>query len=165
MIAELKAMGFRVSLWESPYVPLDSAMYAEGEGQGFFLTTKQGKTALVQGFAKPSAAVDFTNPGAVEWFKEKNRALLGIGVAVMKTDFAEDMPDDAVAHDGTPARSCTTSIRSSTSGPCSKPLRRCTATAWCGGGQGTPARNGTRCSGVVTPVAPLRTWRPAFAAR
>jgi alpha-D-xyloside xylohydrolase len=59
--------------------------------------------ALVHGFAKPSAAVDFTNPEAVEWFKAKNRKLLEMGVAVIKTDFAEDMPNDAVPHDGTPA--------------------------------------------------------------
>jgi alpha-D-xyloside xylohydrolase len=69
---------------------------ARGGGQG-------GGVALVHGFAKPSAAVDFTNPGAVEWFKAKNRQLLEMGVAVIKTDFAEDMPDDAVPHDGTPA--------------------------------------------------------------
>jgi alpha-D-xyloside xylohydrolase len=114
MIAELKALGFRVSLWESPYVPLDSEMRAEGERRGFLMKTKSispspsgggqgGGLALVHGFAKPSAAVDFTNPEAVEWFKVKNRKLLEMGVAVMKTDFAEDMPDDAVPHDGTPA--------------------------------------------------------------
>ncbi|MEO6797204.1 MAG: TIM-barrel domain-containing protein [Candidatus Dormibacter sp.] len=103
MIAELKAMGFRLSLWESPYVPLDSAMYEEGHRAGFLLVDRQGTPALVHGFAKPSAAVDFTNPAAVDWFKQKNRALLQSGVAVMKTDFAEDMPADAVAHDGTPA--------------------------------------------------------------
>ena len=103
MLAELKALGFRVSLWESPYVPLDSKMYEDGAVRGYFLSTAQGKSALVQGFSKPSAAVDFTNPAAVEWFKAKNRELLQMGVAVMKTDFAEDMPVDAVAHDGTPA--------------------------------------------------------------
>ena len=136
MIAELKALGFRLSLWESPYVPLDSEMRAQGEQKGFLLKSKsspspsggvQGKSpfpsggvqgnspspaseggqrgglALVHGFAKPSAAIDFTNPDAVEWFKAKNRRLLEMGVAVIKTDFAEDMPDDAVPHDGTPA--------------------------------------------------------------
>ncbi len=104
MIAELKALGFRLSLWESPYVPLDSAMRAEGEKKGFLLMAKDGRgPALVQGFAQPSAAVDFTNPDAVEWFKAKNRRLLEMGVAVIKTDFAEDMPDDAVPHDGTTA--------------------------------------------------------------
>ena len=125
MIAELKALGFRLSLWASPYVPLDSEMCAEGERRGFLLRSKsvspsrsageqptspspsgggQGRgLALVHGFAKPSAAVDFTNPDAVEWFKAKNRRLLEMGVAVIKTDFAEDMPDDAAPHDGTPA--------------------------------------------------------------
>ncbi|MDQ6882707.1 MAG: glycoside hydrolase family 31 protein [Candidatus Dormibacteraeota bacterium] len=103
MIGELKAMGFKLSLWESPYVPLDSAMFAEGLSKGYLLKTAQGGAALVHGFAKPSAAVDFTNPAAVDWFKAKNRSLLQSGVAVMKTDFAEDMPADAVAHDGTPA--------------------------------------------------------------
>ena len=104
MIAELKALGFRLSLWESPYVPLDSEMRAEGERKGFLMMAKDGSgPALVHGFAQPSAAIDFTNPDAVEWFKAKNRRLLEMGVAVIKTDFAEDMPDDAVAHDGTPA--------------------------------------------------------------
>jgi alpha-D-xyloside xylohydrolase len=104
MIAELKTLGFRLSLWESPYVPLDSEMRAEGEQKGFLLRAKDGSgPALVHGFAKPSAAVDFTNPDAVEWFKAKNRRLLEMGVAVIKTDFAEDMPDDAVPHDGTSA--------------------------------------------------------------
>jgi len=104
MIAELKALGFRLSLWESPYMPLDSEMRAEGQQKGFLLKAKDGDgPALVHGFAKPSAAVDFTNPDAVQWFKAKNRRLLEMGVAVIKTDFAEDMPDDAVPHDGTSA--------------------------------------------------------------
>src|SRR3989440_6075464 len=104
VIGQLKGLGFRLSLWESPYVPLDSEMRAEGERRGFLLKTKDGGgPALVHGFAKPSAAVDFTNPDAVEWFKAKNRRLLEMGVAVIKTDFAEAMPDDAVPHDGTSA--------------------------------------------------------------
>lgn len=114
MIDELRGLGFRVSLWESPYVPLDSEMRIEGERRGFLMKSKStvsspsggaqgGGLALVHGFARPSAAVDFTNPDAVAWFKNKNRELLEMGVAVIKTDFAEDLPDDAVAHDGTPA--------------------------------------------------------------
>jgi alpha-D-xyloside xylohydrolase len=103
MIDELKALGFRVSLWESPYVPLDSEMAAEGQRLGYLMKTKDESLALVHGFAKPSAAVDFTNPDAVTWFKAKNEKLLDMGVAVMKTDFAEDLPGDAVAHDGTSA--------------------------------------------------------------
>jgi alpha-D-xyloside xylohydrolase len=114
MIAELKALGFRLSLWVSPYVPLDSEMCVEGERRGFLMKSQSispspsggaqgGGLALVHGFAKASAAVDFTNPEAVEWFKAKNRKLLEMGVGVIKTDFGEDMPDDAVPHDGTSA--------------------------------------------------------------
>jgi len=108
MIEELKALGFKVSLWESPYVPLDSEMRIEGERRSFLMKSrspeggKDGGVALVHGFAKPSAAVDFTNPEAVEWFKAKNERLLKMGVAVMKPDFAEDLPGDSVAYDGTP---------------------------------------------------------------
>ena len=102
MIEELKALGFKLSLWESPYLPLDAPMRKEAEPRGFLLKSKAGP-ALVEGFGKPSAAVDFTNPIAVDWFKAKNRKLLEMGVAVMKTDFAEDLPADAQAHDGTPA--------------------------------------------------------------
>jgi alpha-D-xyloside xylohydrolase len=132
MIEELRSLGFRVSLWESPYVPLDSELRREGERHGYLMKSKStsppqkaeegqsggrasnsppslagegqgGGLALVQGFGKPSPAVDFTNPAAVDWFKGKNRKLLEMGVAVMKTDFAEDLPEDAQAHDGTPA--------------------------------------------------------------
>jgi alpha-D-xyloside xylohydrolase len=79
-------------------------MFEEGERRGFVLRNRAGQVAEVKQFSKPSAAVDFTHPGAVAWFKERNRRLLEMGVAVMKSDFAEDMPDDAVAHDGSRAQ-------------------------------------------------------------
>jgi alpha-D-xyloside xylohydrolase len=103
MIAELRALGFRVSLWESPYLPLDSDMFADGKRRGYLVSDGRGEPALVHGFSAPSAAVDFTNPAAVAWFQDRNRRLLEQGVAVMKTDFGEDLPADAVPHDGTPA--------------------------------------------------------------
>src|SRR5260370_28751658 len=101
-------------MWKASSVPAEWQMGADGEQKGFLLKSKAispspsgggqgGGLAVVHGFAKPSAAVDFTNPDAVEWFKAKNRRLLEMGVAVIKTDFAEDMPDDAVPHDGTTA--------------------------------------------------------------
>ncbi len=102
MIAELRGMGFRLSLWESPYVPLGSEMFEDGRERGFLLRDRAGAPALVREFSKPSGAVDFTNPDAVAWFQERNRRVLRMGAAVMKTDFAEDMPRDAIPFDGTP---------------------------------------------------------------
>lgn len=49
--------------------------------------------------------VDFTHPGAREWYAEKLRGLLGQGVDCFKTDFGERIPTDVVWHDGSdPAR-------------------------------------------------------------
>src|SRR2546429_9952996 len=79
-------------------------MRVEGERRGCMKKSKSGGSlAGVRRFAKQSAAGNFTKPAAVEWFKTESRQLLEMGVAVIKTDFAEDLPDDAVAHDGTPA--------------------------------------------------------------
>ena len=103
MIGQLKSMGFRVSLWESPYVPTTSEMFRDGRRKGFLFKDRAGKPALVRRWRKPSGVVDFTNPAAVAWFKDRNRQVLETGAAVMKTDFAEDMPDDAVPYDRTPA--------------------------------------------------------------
>src|SRR5690606_20509127 len=44
--------------------------------------------------------VDFTNPEATQWFTASLRRLLEQGVAIFKTDFAEGVPADAVAHNG-----------------------------------------------------------------
>jgi alpha-D-xyloside xylohydrolase len=102
MLAELRSMGFRVSLWQSPYLPLDSEMCAEGKAAGYLVKDRKGEPALVREFKVESAAVDFTNPAAVLWFQERTRRLLEQGAAVMKTDFAEDLPGAAVGADGTP---------------------------------------------------------------
>ena len=44
--------------------------------------------------------VDFTNPEACQWFAEKLRVLLKMGVDTFKTDFGERIPTDVVYHDG-----------------------------------------------------------------
>jgi alpha-D-xyloside xylohydrolase len=115
MIAELKALGFRLSLWESPYVPLDSDMCAEGERKGFLLKAKDGSgLALVHGFAKPSAAVDFTNPGA----SPSSRRTLPKTCPTTRCRMTGRLPSNS-----------TICIRCSTSERSSRRPRRCTATA------------------------------------
>ena len=46
--------------------------------------------------------VDFTNPEAREWFKNKVKKLLNQGVDAIKTDFGERIPRDVVWYDGSP---------------------------------------------------------------
>ena len=46
------------------------------------------------------AAFDFTNPEMVEWYKGLVKNVVKDGVGVIKTDFSEALPLDAVYHDG-----------------------------------------------------------------
>jgi len=111
MIRKLKEKGFRVCLWEHPHVPVDTEMFKEGEEKGYFLTREDGSTYVIDNLCLnggpedespfiPGALVDFTNPKAVEWYKEKHRILLKMGVAVFKTDFGEYVPEDAHFYNG-----------------------------------------------------------------
>jgi alpha-D-xyloside xylohydrolase len=103
LMADLAAQGFHVSLWMNPYVGVDSPYFAEADAAGWFLHTTSGATHVVQvwGGAHPDSAVlDLTHPGAADWFRGRVRQALADGAAVLKTDFGEAVPADAVAHDG-----------------------------------------------------------------
>jgi alpha-D-xyloside xylohydrolase len=105
MLAYLRGQGLRVCLWENPYVPQGSDLYAEGAVNGYFVRDAQGEPYLIPGWTQagtPTAVVDFTNPDAVAWWQEKHRRLMAMGVAAFKTDFGEWAPADGLYHDGTP---------------------------------------------------------------
>jgi alpha-D-xyloside xylohydrolase len=107
MIEDLRDLGFRVCLWENPYVAQGSALYAEGAANGFFVQDAAGEPYLIPGWTAkrvPTAVVDFTNPAAAAWWQERHRALLDMGVATFKTDFGEWAPPDGRYHDGTPGQ-------------------------------------------------------------
>ena len=122
MLAGLKASGFKSCVWEGPFVPYGTEMFEEGEKGGYLLVNSQRKSYLIdtglvmashnqENFkgqetagsfdglppAPPAALVDFTNPAAVTWIQKKHQALLELGVDVFKTDFGEQVPEDAVS--------------------------------------------------------------------
>ena len=47
-----------------------------------------------------SGIVDFTNPAAYAWWRDAHEPLFEAGVDVIKSDFGEHVPDDAVAFNG-----------------------------------------------------------------
>jgi len=51
-----------------------------------------------------SGIVDFTHPDAEAWFAASHEKLFDSGIDVMKTDFGEQVPDDAIAHNGDSGR-------------------------------------------------------------
>ena len=103
MLARLKEQGFRVCLWMNPYISHLSPLFQEAAAKGYFLRRPDGEVYVADcwhGSHPPCGIIDFTNPAAVEWFKGLLRERLREGVSVFKTDFAEGVPADAVAHNG-----------------------------------------------------------------
>lgn len=100
LVAELAALGLRLSLWELPYLDPGSPVAAEAAAAGLLVHDRSGQPAEVaRTFARdgrPRWLVDFTDPAARQWWADLHRPLLDIGVAVFTTDFGEGLPDDAV---------------------------------------------------------------------
>ncbi|MFV2011574.1 MULTISPECIES: TIM-barrel domain-containing protein [unclassified Micromonospora] len=103
MLATLAEQGFKVSLWMNPYIMTGSPVFGQADAAGYFLRRPDGSTYIADvwhGSYPVCGIVDFTNPAATEWFTGLLRDLLRQGAMVFKTDFAEGVPADAVAHNG-----------------------------------------------------------------
>ncbi len=103
MLADLARQGFRVCLWINPYLSHLSPAFEDAAAAGYLLRRPDGAVYVADvwhGSYPACGIVDFTNPEAVAWFTGALRNLLRQGVAVFKTDFAEGVPADAVAHNG-----------------------------------------------------------------
>lgn len=115
LIDELHDQGLHLSLWQHPYISVESDLFTEGQQQGYFAlrpdgevyiidyglslsTLPGGVTELADGKSSWNAQVailDLTNSEAVEWYKSLMRPVLKQGIEVFKTDFGEDIPFDA----------------------------------------------------------------------
>jgi alpha-D-xyloside xylohydrolase len=100
MLARLKQRGVHICVWINSYVSEFSRLFDEGRDRGYFLKTKTGDVYQRNDWQPQIALVDFTNPDAVRWYKEKLAVLLDQGVDCFKTDFGERVPPDAVHADG-----------------------------------------------------------------
>lgn len=86
MISDLRSMGFRVSLWQIPYITPNNALYREAVEKGFLITDCDGNPAT------EDAIVDFSNPEAVAWYQALLARLLEAGISCIKADFGEAAP-------------------------------------------------------------------------
>ncbi len=103
-IRGLKEKGFRVSLWQLPYVAEDAEQIDEARENHYICTLTKQQASEGSNFSALDYAgtIDFTDPKATEWYKGLLRNLLNMGVAVIKTDFGENIHMDAVYKNMTP---------------------------------------------------------------
>lgn len=124
MIEDIHRRGLKVCLWEHPYVSVESDLFGQGTAQGYFVKRPDGDPYVIDyglslaprpdgqvRSATPEdswnarvAIIDLTYPPACKWFKDLHRPILRMGVDVFKTDFGEDIPEDAIFSNGETGR-------------------------------------------------------------
>jgi len=103
MIRILQDAGTELVLWISPNMTAGSAVYDECARAGFLITNDVGEPYLHRLGNQPGwegTCFDFSNPAAVDWWQGKVRGLMEMGVRGLKTDFGEQVPEDAHFHNG-----------------------------------------------------------------
>ncbi len=86
MIDELHGLGFKVMLWETPFISPDSPEFRMLNEQCLLIKNSSGIVAIRKWWNGYSAILDLTNPNAVKWLNEKNDKLLNMGIDGFKFD-------------------------------------------------------------------------------
>lgn len=120
MIADWRRRGLKLCLWEHPYISIESDLFEFGKANNYFVKRPDGAVYVIDyglslaprpdGVVRVAsrehswnaqvAIVDLTHPQAYAWFQDLHRPLFKMGVDVFKTDFGEDVPQDAVFYNG-----------------------------------------------------------------
>jgi alpha-D-xyloside xylohydrolase len=100
MLKRLKEKGLKISMWINPYVGQKSPLFDVGMENGYFIKRPNGDVWQWDKWQAGLGIIDFTNPEAVEWYRNKLVKLLDMGVDSFKTDFGERIPVDATYYDG-----------------------------------------------------------------
>lgn len=97
-IRGLKDNGFRVSLWQLPYVAENAEQIDEARKNDYIGPLKKKQVSEGSNFSALDYAgtIDFTYPEATAWYKGLLRRLLDMGVVCIKTDFGENIHMDAI---------------------------------------------------------------------
>ncbi len=103
MIRYLKEHHIHLSLWIYPYIDERSAFFEMAREKGYLVKDGEGQPVRFYATAMSESKVgcfDFTNPAFLTWYRERVKAVVKLGVGVIKTDFSEAVPAYAVYHDG-----------------------------------------------------------------
>ncbi len=123
-ISRLHDKGLKLTLWEHPYISIESDLFEYGKARGYFVKRSDGEVYVINyglslaprpdgiirtatpetSWNAPVAIIDLTNPDAYRWFQDLHRPVLQMGVDAFKADFGEDIPSDAVFANGQTGR-------------------------------------------------------------
>lgn len=109
---ELKAMNFKVCIWEYPLVSVQNPLFDKMAENGWLIKDRRTGLAFryqwdISAFGDvltplpESGIVDFTHPQAYAFWRDLHKPLFDIGVDMIKADFGEQIEDPhMVAHNG-----------------------------------------------------------------
>ena len=109
-IQRLGNKGFKVSLWQLPYVAQGAEQLNEAKANNYISQPTKDENTTTGGASNFSAldyagTIDFTYDKATAWYKEKLlKPLLEMGVKCIKTDFGENIHMDHRYHAMEPER-------------------------------------------------------------
>lgn len=109
-IRRLSDKGFKVSLWQLPYVAQGAEQLDEAKENNYISQPTKEEETTTGGASNFSAldyagTIDFTYDKATDWYKDKLlKPLLEMGVKCIKTDFGENIHMDHRYHASTPER-------------------------------------------------------------
>jgi alpha-glucosidase len=89
MIAALARQGFHLMLIEEPYITEQSSNFAQASARGLLAKHYDGSPYTFDFWPGRCALIDFSNPATRQWWSEKHRPLLEMGIAGWWTDLNE----------------------------------------------------------------------------
>ena len=103
-VQDLLKKGFKVSLWQLPYVAEDAEQIDEARKNNYIckLTKQQDSEGSNFSALDYAGTIDFTSKKATEWYKGLLKRLLDMGVKCIKTDFGENIHMDAIYENMSP---------------------------------------------------------------
>lgn len=112
IIDELKAMNFKICIWEYPLVSVQNPLFEKMAANGWLIKDRRTGLAFryqwdISAFGDvltplpESGIVDFTHPDAYEFWRDSHKPLFDLGIDMIKADFGEQIEDShMLAHNG-----------------------------------------------------------------
>jgi alpha-glucosidase len=103
LFASLRAQGYRLSAYWNPFHSPGNAAYEEAARRDLFIEDPLGRPyAFVNNRGATTFAIDWTKPGAQQWWDEQLARSMDLGVEGFMHDFGEFVTEGMRFADGTP---------------------------------------------------------------